>query len=29
VCMHYQALKYITQCEALVALAKKKSEADN
>lgn len=27
--MHYQALKYIAQCEALVALAKKKSEADN
>ena len=27
--MHYQALQYITQCEALAALAKDKSEADN
>ena len=27
--MHYQALKYIAQCEALAALAKDKSETDN
>lgn len=27
--MHYQALRYIAQCEALAALKKKKSEADN
>jgi len=27
--MHYQALQYITQCEALAALAKDKPEADN
>jgi outer membrane protein assembly factor BamD len=27
--MHYQALQYITQCEALAALAKDKPEANN
>jgi outer membrane protein assembly factor BamD len=27
--MHYQALKYIAQCEALAALAKKNPEGDN
>jgi outer membrane protein assembly factor BamD len=27
--MHYQALQYITQCEALAAIAKEKSEANN
>lgn len=27
--MHYQALQYITQCEALAALAKDQPEADN